>query len=214
VKGLERLAEVARTRPALHQRGKLASLTLTIRFGDTATSVRIAETVTVAPGASADAAFALVASADTWAKFAAAVPPVGYQSLVGMVRMGTLRIEGDMLAFGRNMLFLEQLLAGLRPEASAEPARVGAPTIEPIVGRYLRLDFKGRPHRIYFEEAGQGIPLVCLHTAGSDGRQYRALLNDPDITKRFRVIAFDLPWHRRASSARPISSRPISMSTR
>ena len=128
------------------------------------------------------------------------VPPVGYQSLVGMVRMGTLRIEGDVLAFGRNMLFLEQLFAGLRPDAPVEPpAPVGKPTIEPIVGRYLRLDFKGRPHRIYFEEAGQGIPLVCLHTAGSDGRQYRALLNDPDITKRFRVIAFDLPWHGKSS---------------
>ncbi len=121
-----------------------------------------------------------------------------------MVRMGTLRIEGDILAFGRNMLFLEQLLSGLRPAAAAEPPpRVGAPSIEPIVGRYLRLDFNGRPHRIYFEEAGPeaggGIPLVCLHTAGADGRQYRALLNDTQITSRFRVIAFDLPWHGKSS---------------
>jgi pimeloyl-ACP methyl ester carboxylesterase len=200
VKGLERLAEVARDRPALHQRGKLAALSLTIRSDETATSVRIAETVTVSPGASTDAAFALVASADSWAKFAAAVPPVGYQSLVGMVRMGTLRIEGDVLAFGRNMLFLEQLFAGLRPAPPAgSPARIGTSSIEPIVGRYLRLDFNGRPHRLYFEEAGQGIPLVCLHTAGSDGRQYRALLNDAEITKRFRVIAFDLPWHGKSS---------------
>jgi pimeloyl-ACP methyl ester carboxylesterase len=199
VKGLERLAEVARA-PALHQRGAIAPLSITIQSGDMATSVKIAETIIVSPGARADAAFTLVASPDTWEKFGAAVPPVGYQSLVGMVRMGTLRIDGDVLAFGRNMLFLEQLLAGLRPTATVEaPARVGTPSIEPIVGRYLRLDFKDRPHRIYFEEAGQGIPLVCLHTAGSDGRQYRALLNDPDITKRFRVIAFDLPWHGKSS---------------
>ena len=149
MKGLERLAEVARARPALHQRGSLAPLSLTIQSGDAATSLRIADGVTVTPDASADAAFALIASAETWAKFAAAVPPVGYQSLVGMVRMGTLRIEGDVLAFGRSMLFLEQLLAGLRPSAPAEPpAGVGAPSIEPIVGRYLRLDFDGRPHRV------------------------------------------------------------------
>jgi len=200
VKGLERLAEVARTQPALRRRGGVAPMSITVRSGDTAATVRIGETVAVIPGASVDAAFDLVASADTWAKFAATVPPVGYQSLVGMVRVGTLRIEGDVLAFGRNMLFLEQLFAGLRPDAPVEPpARVGKPTIEPIVGRYLRLDFKGRPHRLYFEEAGQGIPLVCLHTAGSDGRQYRALLNDPDITNRFRVIAFDLPWHGKSS---------------
>ena len=168
MKGLERLAEVAQTRPALRQRAGFAPLSITVRSGDAATSVRIAQAVTVAPGASADAAFSLIASADTWAKFAETVPPVGYQSLVGMVRMGYLRIEGDVLAFGRNMLFLEQLLAGLRPEVRAEaPARVGTPSIEPVTGRYLRLDFNGWLHRIYFEEAGQGVPLICLHTAGS-----------------------------------------------
>src|SRR5215472_5133976 len=69
-----------------------------------------------------------------------------------------------------------------------------APKLDPMVGRYLRTDIDGVPHRLYFEEAGEGIPLVCLHTAGADGRQYRALLNDGEITKRFRVIAFDLPW--------------------
>ncbi len=42
--------------------------------------------------------------------------------------------------------------------------------LEPIVGRYVRMTLAGRPHRVYFEEAGQGIPLVCLHTAGADGR--------------------------------------------
>ncbi|MCF8531479.1 MAG: alpha/beta hydrolase [Reyranella sp.] len=75
--------------------------------------------------------------------------------------------------------------------------------IEPVIGRYLRLDFNGQPHRIYFEEAGpengEGIPLVCLHTAGADGRQYRALLNDTEITRRFRVLVFDLPWHGKSS---------------
>jgi pimeloyl-ACP methyl ester carboxylesterase len=71
--------------------------------------------------------------------------------------------------------------------------------IEPIAGRYAHLALGGRPHRIYFEEAGQGIPLVCLHTAGSDARQYRAVLNDPGITRHYRVIAFDMPWHGKSS---------------
>ncbi|HXH84204.1 MAG TPA: alpha/beta hydrolase [Candidatus Tectomicrobia bacterium] len=67
--------------------------------------------------------------------------------------------------------------------------------LEPIVGRYVRLTLAGRPHRVYFEEAGAGIPLVCLHTAGADGRQWRHLLNDADVTRHFRVLAFDMPWH-------------------
>jgi len=71
--------------------------------------------------------------------------------------------------------------------------------IEPIVRRYLRMPLLGREHRIYVEEAGQGIPLLCLHTAGADTCQYRGLMNDPRILQHFRVIAFDLPWHGKSS---------------
>ncbi len=66
---------------------------------------------------------------------------------------------------------------------------------EPITGRYATLSLAGRPCRIYLEEAGSGIPLLCLHTAGADSRQYRHLMLDEAVTDRFRVIAFDLPWH-------------------
>ncbi|HEY6983247.1 alpha/beta hydrolase, partial [Reyranella sp.] len=74
-----------------------------------------------------------------------------------------------------------------------------APKLDPMVGRYLRTEIEGIPHRLYFEEAGRGIPLVCLHTAGADGRQYRHLLADPEITRRFRVLAFDMPWHGKST---------------
>jgi pimeloyl-ACP methyl ester carboxylesterase len=67
--------------------------------------------------------------------------------------------------------------------------------IEPIVGRYIQIAVLGQKCRIYFEEAGQGIPLVCLHTAGADSRQFRHLLCDDAVTSHYRVIAFDLPWH-------------------
>ncbi|MBU2531366.1 MAG: alpha/beta fold hydrolase, partial [Alphaproteobacteria bacterium] len=81
------------------------------------------------------------------------------------------------------------------------PAPLARSFLEPVTGRYLHLNIEGRPHRLYFEEAGpqDGIPLVCLHTAGSDGRQWRHLLNDAEINDRFRVIAFDLPWHGKSS---------------
>lgn len=69
------------------------------------------------------------------------------------------------------------------------------PAFEPIVGRYFTTDILGDPCRIYVEEAGQGIPLVCLHTAGADARQFRHLLCDEAVTKHFRVLAFDMPWH-------------------
>jgi len=74
-----------------------------------------------------------------------------------------------------------------------------AAQIEPIVGRYIQLRLGGRACRIYFEETGKGIPLVCLHTAGSDTRQYRHLMVDPAVTEHFRVLAFDLPWHGKSN---------------
>lgn len=67
--------------------------------------------------------------------------------------------------------------------------------IEPICGRYVTVEVAGRNQRIYFEEAGQGQPVLCLHTAGSDTRQWRHILNDAEITASHRVIAFDMPWH-------------------
>jgi pimeloyl-ACP methyl ester carboxylesterase len=36
------------------------------------------------------------------------------------------------------------------------------PRFEPVLGRYLHLDLLGKPHRLYVEEAGQGIPLFLL----------------------------------------------------
>ena len=49
------------------------------------------------------------------------------------------------------------------------------PDFEPIAGRYLTVEDGSR---IFVEEAGEGMPLLCLHTAGADSRQWRHLLND------------------------------------
>ncbi len=66
---------------------------------------------------------------------------------------------------------------------------------DPIVGGYIYLTIDEIEYRVYYEEAGSGIPLIVGHTAGSDGRQYHHLLCDDEVTKDFRVIAFDLPYH-------------------
>jgi pimeloyl-ACP methyl ester carboxylesterase len=75
------------------------------------------------------------------------------------------------------------------------------PDFEPIKGRYFKVDIDGTENRIFVEEAGSGTPLLCLHTAGADSRQYRHVLNDPEVTSRFRVIAFDMPYHGRSTPA-------------
>ncbi len=68
-------------------------------------------------------------------------------------------------------------------------------SMEPITGRYMQVQAGGRAQRIYVEEAGEGRPVVCLHTAGAHTGQWRHLMNDAEVTSEHRLIAFDMPWH-------------------
>ena len=43
--------------------------------------------------------------------------------------------------------------------------------------------------------SGTGRDVLCMHTAGADGRQFHGLMADPRITADHRLVAFDLPWH-------------------
>jgi pimeloyl-ACP methyl ester carboxylesterase len=69
---------------------------------------------------------------------------------------------------------------------------------DPVTGHYVVIEVQGKTYRVYYEEAGQGVPLICLHTAGADSRQYQHLLRNEELTSRFHVIAFDLPFHGRS----------------
>ena len=66
---------------------------------------------------------------------------------------------------------------------------------EATAGKYVYLEVQDIEYRVYFEESGTGIPLVCQHTAGADGKQWRHFLTDRDITSAYRVIVPDLPYH-------------------
>ena len=139
-----------------------------------------------------------------WEKQLAAVPePFWQDALMGvtsMHRQGT--IDGDpMKDVYPYYKAIQRITSILREQANGGQPAV-APTIpkvdrkfDSLTGRYLYLDIDDVQYRVYYEEAGKGIPLVCQHTAGSDGRQYRHLLEDPDLQQDFRMIAYDLPYH-------------------
>jgi len=72
-----------------------------------------------------------------------------------------------------------------------------------IVGRYAQVD----GHRLYYEEAGEGRPVVCVHTSGQSGLQWRFLL--PYLAERgYRCLAVDLPAHGKslARGFKPLST--------
>ena len=148
--------------------------------------------------------FTLRAPAAVWGKFLQPVPPAPYHHVLAMkMRVPEFSVAGDeqkLLQYAhlvRRSLELARWVANgrdpkaLRPEAPA--ATAGGK--EPIAGGYAAIDIEGRRHRIYFEQAGAGRDLLFLHTAGSDTRQFRSLMNDPALLRDWRMSAFDLPWH-------------------
>ncbi|MBF2754232.1 MAG: alpha/beta hydrolase [Gammaproteobacteria bacterium AqS3] len=108
---------------------------------------------------------------------------------------------------------LEKLFSSLRPQRRTAPAPIDEPYFESAGGRYLHLNLWGQHQRIYVEEAGQGQPIVCLHTAGSDGRQYRGLMADGELLASHRVIAFDLPGHGKSSPPAGFEATPYLLTT-
>jgi pimeloyl-ACP methyl ester carboxylesterase len=148
--------------------------------------------VTLGPFITPDYSSCLRASREVWDKFWQPLPPLGYTDIFALVKQKLMQVEGNPV-HGQPALFQG------RHRRPAAGGKAMSARFEPITGRYLRLDLLGKPHRLYVEESGQGIPLLCLHTAGSDARQYRGVLNDERVTRNFRVIAFDMPWHGKSS---------------
>jgi pimeloyl-ACP methyl ester carboxylesterase len=213
---LHALAELVNTDAALVRRGRFLSTPFLVEVGDTPWLVTVVEgrveRVERGPFLLRSWTFAIRASSDAWQRFWEPVPAPGYHDIFAMARFGRARIEGELHPLMANLEYVKRVLAAprrLRVRDGGGPAdrdvgplaraSGGGPALEPIVGRYLHLDLGGRSHRVYFEEAGQGIPLLCLHTAGSDSRQFRHLMTDETITRAFRVVAFDMPWHGKST---------------
>jgi pimeloyl-ACP methyl ester carboxylesterase len=198
---LAQLAELVNADTALVHRGRHLTTTFLVDVGDTSWLVRVVEgriaAVDRGPVRLGSWSFAVRAPAEAWRRFWEPVPPPGYHDILALTRTAGARLEGDLQPLMANLRYVKEVLASPRRRAPHDGAAAPGPSaeVEPIVGRYLRLTLDGRPHRVYFEEAGHGVPLVCLHTAGADGRQFRHVLNDAAITEHYRVLAFDMPWH-------------------
>ncbi len=146
--------------------------------------------------------FAIRGSADAWAALWQDTPPPGRHDIFALSKRGEMSLEGNLQPLMANLQFIKDVVTLPRKSSSSstlQPVKPGASSLEPIVGRYRTVRVENDDCRIYFEEAGKGIPLVCLHTAGADSRQFRHLLCDPEITNYFRVIAFDYPWHGKSN---------------
>jgi len=130
-----------------------------------------------------------------WRKFLSPDPPPLFHDFFAMLmRVPEFVLEGDSLLAMQNARALHRMMNIMR-ETGAPMAEAD---FEPIIGRYLGVDIDGARYRVHVEEAGLGVPLLCLHTAGADSRQYRHVVERPGDHR---------PFSR--DRVRPAVSRPL-----
>jgi len=178
-----------------------AGLALRLRFqvGDEGCDLAVADGSLRCEAAQGAADLCIHAPQRAWATALAEVPPPGSNSFAAWsLRNPDFRVEGEPLQVAQARALLEVLVEGLRPGIDQEP--VGSPPdLSAIRGGYHRVrTADGDSCDVYLEAAGAGPPLLCLHTAGADARQFHPQLADPALAAQWRLLAFDLPSHGRS----------------
>ena len=67
--------------------------------------------------------------------------------------------------------------------------------VSPVTGHYVDVEVVGILYQVFYLESGSGIPLLCQHTASGHNHEWRNLLRDSNVTDKYHVIAWDLPFH-------------------
>ena len=137
---------------------------------------------------------------DVWSRLLAARPPRFHNDVIANLSVrGGLSRKADKVVFAQYYSALMRSIELLRGETSENDIvshdEQETHFIEDVRGSYLRLPIDGNIYRIYYEEVGDGIPMMLQHTAGAHGSQWRHLYENTEITDRFRLITYDLPFH-------------------
>lgn len=134
---------------------------------------------------------------DAFARLARADPPPGWHSFGALLRHDTgITVRAAPLAQAQALAALERLVELARPEPPAFAGHGFAHDAAAVTGHRRALRTAGgRSAMVHWIEAGRGRPVVFLHTAGADSRQFLHQLADRELQARFRMLAFDMPWH-------------------
>ena len=144
-------------------------------------------------------AVTLRATPEAWSRFLEPMPPRHHHNYFAMLaRVPGTVLEGDLRGFYQHAHVVRRVLelarAALCGAAAARPA-AGPDPVPPAIGAYVPVRVGTAEYTIYYETAGAGRDLLCLHTAGADARQFHRLMADPRLTAGHRLVAFDLPCH-------------------
>lgn len=164
------------------------------------------------PSTDLETQFTLFAQSTHWNNVFEAVPKRPYQSYWGMLRLlgsdAGVEVSGDQTAFTSYArvwrLAIDLMRAALHPHSKGMLERCLVEDDESdddsIIGHYLwvQLPEIGKC-KIFYETSGVGSqPILFLHTAGADSRQYHSLMMNKTLQQKCKMYAFDLPGHGRS----------------
>lgn len=159
-------------------------------------------------GFSGEPTIRIEADETEWACVLSSPPPATYHSFTALqIANPAFEVSGDAQLIAQARPFLERLfeLVTLTP---ATPADAVERSVSQIQGQYADVRVAGQAYEMYYEVAGEGIPLLFLHTAGADGRQYFAQMADVQMAQQFRMYAIDLPFHGKSMPPRTWDGAP------
>lgn len=164
-------------------------------------------TAVVSTGEANKADFILSALPEQWLEFYQPIPKAPFQSYWGMYGQNIHQDGVEVL--GNEDLFINYAPLWRRVLELSHTALCGAIkeedqkpfTEDVIVGRYIYVTPpKWGRAKLFYEQSGEEgkQEILFLHTAGSDGRQYHAVMNDPRMLAVCRMTVIDLPGHGRS----------------
>tara|TARA_R110002020_G_scaffold170523_1_gene360236 strand:- start:388 stop:1635 length:1248 start_codon:yes stop_codon:yes gene_type:complete len=124
-------------------------------------------------------------------------PPPGSHSFGALLRHTTgIKVSAEPVIQAQALAALERLIEVSRHGRAYFDGHGFAHDEAAVTGHRKRLRTTGgRDASIHYIEAGRGIPIVFLHTAGADSRQFLHQLADCELQASYRMLAFDMPWH-------------------
>ncbi len=160
--------------------------------------------------------FTLVIPAEAWVKFTSKNPPPFHNTLQAMIaHVSGVYVEGDRLAWAQSVTAVERICVLARGEVNHAPYTSPREFVpETIQGHYVKTATSDGECILYYEEAGSGHPIIFLHTAGSDSRQYKYLLGNRELQKYWHMYAVDMPYHGRSEPPNGWWTKPYRLTTK
>lgn len=185
-----------------------------LRVGDKSCAFRLADgTVEVLP---ADAACELEMRlpAETGARMLENPPAPRHQGFTALqIGNPAAEFSGDPVRLAQARAGLERVFEiALAAPTRAAPARPR--DLSRVSGRYMRVAHAGESFDMFTDMAGpeDATPLVFLHTAGADSRQFQMQLADLGLMETYRLHAPDMPFHGRSLPPLDWSGEPYALS--